>query len=454
VKPIPNHTRIPSGRWVALALLGCAVTACLSLDYTPLEKRPFYDAARSELESLRIPDPAYGPLSAGAAKRDITPPDGFPLAGYGGRRSSGVHDPVSARALVLSSGGTEIVILSAEVLAITDDLTRAVRERIRSELSIPPENVILTATHTHSGPGALAMRWWEKLAAGSFDRDYFDRTVGRMADAVAEARGRLARAEVTAYRLEAPDRIRNRIVRDGPSDPEIQVLVFRSAGGSQTAYLVNFSAHPTVLRSKNRLLSGDFPGFLVRALEKNPGTVALYTAGSVADQTAVPPRLKGPFKRAEKMGADLADRIMRAAPGGAGRDSVRLSSTRIPLPLPATQPKIGASHRLPAWLGNRFFDRNSELQIIRIDHTVLIGVPADLGSEIGLSWKKTARENGNDAMILGFANDYIGYVMPSVYYDKPVHEAAMSFNGPYMADYLTKFAKPFLIHNVTESRAP
>jgi hypothetical protein len=99
--------------------------------------------------------------------------------------------------------------------------------------------------------------------------------------------------------------------------------------------------------------------------------------------------------------------------------------------------KLDAAHRLPVWMGRILLDRSSSIQVVQIGRTVLLGVPCDLGSEIGLALKQYSRDRGFDPIIVGFANDYIGYVISGKYYSSPAYEAFMSFNGPYMEDYMT-----------------
>ena len=96
-------------------------------------------------------------------------------------------------------------------------------------------------------------------------------------------------------------------------------------------------------------------------------------------------------------------------------------------------------------MGRLFFEGRAEIHLLRIGRTLLVGIPGDVGTEIGLGWKATARDAGNDALVIGFANGYIGYVMPTSYYDKPIYEARMAFHGPYVADYLDRFVRPFLL---------
>ncbi|MCI0525906.1 MAG: hypothetical protein L0Y56_00430, partial [Nitrospira sp.] len=198
-------------------------------------------------------------------------------------------------------------------------------------------------------------------------------------------------------------------------------------------------AHSTVLKHDNDLISGDFPGALERSLEETTGVIALYTAGSVADMTASPPEGRDDFEKAEKMGRILANKILEALPSVVYQDHVRIGSVLATVQLPSTQVKLG-KHRLVSPLGNLFFDRQTVIQAIRVGDSLLLGVPCDLSSEIGLEIKQQARSHKLNAIIVGFANDYIGYVIPEKYYYTDAYEARMSFNGPYMDRYLKEVA--------------
>ena len=421
------------------------ISSCLSLDYTPLEERPFWPSVEEKFETTQVPNSTSGRLFVGSSRLDITPPLGFSLAGYGGRTSVGIHAPVYARTLVVSNGQSKLVLISLEVLAITKELSEAVNEAIRLELPLEDRQIMLTATHTHSGPGGLGLLFWERLAAGPFDRGYFDWIVKRIVEGVLMANEGLKPSTLSSHRLDAEDLVVNRISPVGASDSELQVLIFKSLDESQTTFLVNFAAHPTVLRSHNRLVSGDFPGVLSRVLEEDEGSVTLYTNGAGADQKARPPEVGNVYERTEAMGRLLAERIHSSQQPILLTDQVTLSSAKILLSLPPPQPKVGVRRRLPAWIGHLLLDDETSLQFFKINDLTLVGIPGDLGSEIGLDWKERARRQGKDIMVVSMANDYIGYIMPSFYYDKPVHEAALSFNGPYMADYLNKFVNKLIL---------
>lgn len=431
----------PSRLVVVLLILALISTGCLSINSTPLRDQESYLKTRESLERVRPhvgPDPPVHPLMAGSAREDITPPIGTPLAGYGnrmGRGSIGVHDRLYTRSLALSDGDQTVIILANDLLAITDDMRNAVYEKITREISLKPDSLMISASHTHSGPGALAKRFWEGFATGPFEPVVFEEMTRKMAWAAVEAYKGMKPARMGGGSISVPDLIRNRMVAGGPTDSALSFLVFKTLDSGDTVYLVNYSAHPTVLKDGNYLISGDFPGALERRLEETPGVIALYTAGAVADMTASPPEGRDDFEKAEKMGRILADKVLESSPGVVYRDQVRIGSIWVTVQLPSTQVKLG-KHRLATPLGNLFFDRQTVIQAMLVGDFFLLGVPCDLSSEIGLEIKEQARSHQLHALMIGFANDYIGYVIPEKYYYADAYEARMSFNGPYMDRFL------------------
>jgi hypothetical protein len=424
------------GAWFLLPAVGC-----LPIDRAPVESTPALRAALAQADQV-TPTEAR-PLLAGAARITMTPPGSPPLAGYGnrlGRPSRGVHDDLYARALALRAGEQTIVLVALDLLAVTDDMVTAIQTRVQREISLAPDNLIVAATHTHSGFGAVAHRVWESFAAGEYDEAVFRFLADRAAHAAVSAVRNLAPAQLAWGEATAPERIINRMIPHGYSDPSIPFFAVQRPDGSAIAVVVNFSAHATVLRADNFYLSGDFPGATARSLEEHGG-VALYTAGAVADQTATAPTAPDRFAAVEAMGRDLAQRVhaaRSALPPTAWSDHAALAAWRLSLALPPPQIKVSPGRRVPQFVGDLFFDRRTTLAIAVIGEGVLIGVPCDLSAQIGAAWKTEARRVDRRAVIVGFANDYVGYVIPSEYYETSHYEARMSFNGPYMDRYFTE----------------
>lgn len=411
---------------------------CLAIEEVQLDRAVFYRATLSEIDRLPPPRPAAASppaLLAGAAKLPLPLSPGLPMAGYGKRvgTAKGMHDLLFARALALEQGEERVIVISADLLAVTDEMREAVLRKIGAKTPFPGRGLMVAATHTHSGPGALSSGFLEQFAAGPFDRPYFEKMTDTLAAAALLAADALKPAWIRHGIAAAPELIRNRMNSSGPVDPEVRFV--EMVGEEEViAYLVNFSAHATVLKPDNLHFSGDYPGFFEAALEEQGG-VALFTAGSVADQTPHPPEGSDRFHQAEAMGRELARRV-RESRRTVSEAVFPLSAQTLSVHLPPAQVKMKSGKRLASFLSFPFFDAETIVQTIRIGPVLLIGIPGDLSVLLGEKMKEQARARGMEALIVGFANDYIGYLLPRALYETPAYEARMSFHGPQMGEYL------------------
>ncbi|MEW5816521.1 MAG: neutral/alkaline non-lysosomal ceramidase N-terminal domain-containing protein, partial [Spirochaetota bacterium] len=98
-----------------------------------------------------------GALRAGSAVREITPQESQFLFGYPHveRYSTGVHDPLLSSALYLSDGKEEVLIIANDIIFVSKKSTAIIRKRICDKISISEKNILISATHTHSGPKTM-----------------------------------------------------------------------------------------------------------------------------------------------------------------------------------------------------------------------------------------------------------------------------------------------------------
>ena len=106
-------------------------------------------------------------LRAGVAKVDITPADVNQLEVVGHRRKvTGVRDPLRAGVLVLDDGQTKAAIVTLDTIAAYDEMVKLARQRIEKEAGIPAANIMVAASHNHSGPGFDANSKWGRELIG------------------------------------------------------------------------------------------------------------------------------------------------------------------------------------------------------------------------------------------------------------------------------------------------
>src|SRR5687768_5217003 len=94
---------------------------------------------------------------AGAISVDITPQTSLHLAGYPHvkRHSAGTHDPLLSSALYVESAGQRAIFVANDIIYVTKALVARARRRVEETTGVPASNILISATHTHSGPKML-----------------------------------------------------------------------------------------------------------------------------------------------------------------------------------------------------------------------------------------------------------------------------------------------------------
>ncbi len=351
---------------------------------------------------------------AGVASVEITPTRNVPLGGYGGRKGApmtGVHDPIFAKALWMETPDARVCLVSTDLIGSLVSL----RDRIRPDDAA----VILTASHTHSGPGGLVKGFWE-LAMGKYDPDFTDELAGKLKKVVEMARAAKRPARLGFARTEAPGFNRNRRVKDGPVDPELSALLVVNEIAQPMAVVANFAAHGTVLSDQNFLVSGDWQGAFQRALEARfPTATALYTNGAEGDIAPSAPSGENGFEKCESLGRALAERTTNLiATIDKTTGTVKLSYVERGVDLPT-----------PTLL---FAPKTSVLGLLEINGTRMFCFPGEPVVELGLELKR--RFPGS--WVLGLANDHLGYFLTEEGYAQGGYERRVSFYGSKMGPWL------------------
>ncbi len=258
-------------------------------------------------------------LKAGAAVASITPTTSQFLCGYPHveRYSTGVHDPLCSSALFLDDGRNQLLIVANDILYVPKDMAARARRRIGQTTGLPPEAIMLSATHTHSGP-VVTPKLDDKgdAVVPNPDPAYLTLFENGMVEA-AERAFRAARpAEIGLAVAQVSGVGTNRRSPEGPADPEVPVLMVRDAAKhTPLAAMTVYAMHPTVLHEDSKLVSADFPGMARRYLQAKvlgADCPVLHHTGAAGNQS---PRycVRGQtFEEAERLGNILGQAVEAA----------------------------------------------------------------------------------------------------------------------------------------------
>ncbi len=304
-------------------------------------------------------------IRTGLARGDITPVGSVPLFGYGDRThdSTGVHDPLSVYAWWLQPDGApalawvtlDLCVIGIEAAA---DIARAACARAAlPELS--PDRIVLSTTHTHSGPDTLAIHDDARPWAPA----YRELLVRRIADALRAAHDRAAPCRIEV-RLAQGSLGVNRRDTAKPVDPRVVILSLVDGAGSLRGILFHYSCHLTVLGVDNDLVSADWAGPVRDSLERELGVPAAFLQGAEGNvdphtrgflDMADPDQARGSSfgvldQLAHTLGAELRAGL-RTAPVGV-LDTVRLQAWDQELPMRyGALSQQAVRERIEAWKG-------------------------------------------------------------------------------------------------------
>lgn len=471
---------------------------------------------------------ADGGLLAGAAKREITPPVGTPMWGYTARHaalasafdatngdvprfveqhvppdlelhaktfiaSEGVHTRLYANAFVLDDGRETVAIVHADLGGIPGELHEAVALRLADAgVPIPRARLLVSATHTHGGPGGIfPSPAYAFLGGDAFDPRTFTLVADQVALAVREAWERREPATLAIGEADLAGASRNRAreahveghAHDGDHVKETaRVLRLDALDGRPLGAIVNFAAHGTIVDHDDLLFTGDNQGVASRMLARGIASasgrderdvVVAHVNGAQGDVSPVGDG-NGFFERVEDAGRRQATPLLAAweALAGAGtsrvdvaadltwvcfcgqevQDGERISVVPVlgsgehqtaepPLQVPGHGAKkpyvVGAPGVLPAVVS---------VQAMRVGDYVMVTMPGEASVALGeeIERRVAALSPGLTVDLVGLGNDYVSYMSTLPEYDYQDYEGSFNLygrmTGPLFRDSLVGLA--------------
>lgn len=369
--------------------------------------------------------PLPADFQAGAAMRVITPDPLLPVSGGVGipKPAEGKQGDLTARALVLQSGDTTIAIVGLDLLGFPSVLGDRVREQVPG---IPPANILIGSTHTHSAPDCYAFPTPDGGHTG--DLDYMDKVCNLAAEAINEALDHLQPATLRTATGEAHGKIAYNYYAPALYDPRMSVIQCTSATGETIATLVNYAIHPEVLGNSVGLLSPDLCGPLYDRIEEQTGGLALFMNGAQGGMiTADNRNLDQPRDPAKavwndsrtwdecvRIGRLMADEALRILEGAPVQTDPILYCTSRDVRFPVDSDMMwaivtGSPLNYPH---NPDQSVTARINLVNLGDAQILTIPGEALPNIGYYLKRNMR--GRHPLLFGLTNDAFGYILSKV----------------------------------------
>lgn len=453
------------------------------------------------LLTLSITALAPAELRVGRAKSDITPGAGMPMAGYYHvRLGEGVHDPLYAKAIVFEQDGVKAAMVACDLVSLPREIALEARDLISKQTGVPGANVIISATHTHTGPEMGVRLKGVDEETRKIATDYHAQLPGRIAQSVADAEKDLQPAKLSAgighedsvafirrFWMENgrigwnPGKSNPKVVRPaGTIDPVLPVVLFQTPDDEPLAVYVNYANHLDTVGGME--FSKDYPHALAESMKAALGEDVLTvftigTAGNINHLDVSSPRPQKGHGEAARIGGILAGEALETMrrmetidqPG-----ALQVSSRIVPLdPAPLDKDRAWAEQVIADYgtpKAGRFYEQvyafktldvlkqngkpfEAEVQVITLGNDIAwVALPGEVFVELGKAIKIGSPYRYT--IVTELANGLIGYIPDRQAYPQGAYEVISARVAEGSGEKLVDAAVDLLIQHRSKDLTP
>lgn len=402
-------------------------------------------------------------LRAGIAVVDVTPPVPYRMSGYFYERvSTGVNDPLQAKAIVFEQGDQRAALVFCDMIGMSHRVTTLAREQASLTTGIPASHIAIAATHSHTGPlyfdalrNHLHQRALKQFGADPYERtDYPAKLAMNLVNVIVEAQKSLAPVELASgYARQDglafnrrfhmrdgsvrfnPGRLNPDIVRPaGPVDPQVGLVAISKPGADKPeACLSSFALHLDTVGGTE--FSADYPKFVEDKLRAAFGSefTLLFgtgTCGDINHHDVTTERVP----TTDEIGGKLGDTITGALEGSdltpIAKPDLAVRQTIVEVPLQHySSEEVAAARKNMDLIGTKqlqFLDEVKTYKIVSLQgrqgktealevqafrlgpETAIVTLPGEIFVDLGLAIK--AASPFKTTLVIELTNDSIGYV--------------------------------------------
>lgn len=385
-------------------------------------------------------------LHAGVSSAPVNPPIGSFIAGdKQNRKFTAVHDSLFAKAVVITRGEEQLAIVTLDCIGLLYPDVLRIRKRAAELCGFNESRIIVSSTHTHSGPDVVGI-WGSDYQHSGVDPEYMDFLVNTAAQQIQAAQATKQPVTVVTTETTFGEPWAQNICKE-EIDRTVAIMQFRDEAGQPIATLSNFACHPTFLDARFSEVSADYVNGYYHTMKKLTGGEALFLQGAIGGWVQ-PEDGEGSFEKAFQRGKELAEAVQEVLPGAKVMTNTAIAFRGMPIRFPVENE--GWKQLSDIGTINRSIHDSvtTEIAWFAIGEAEFATHPGETAPYYGL---ETKRLMGNGPkFILGLGNDAIGYIVkPTFFEDKSIPHAeyltSMSVGkptGPLLMDGLAKLVRP------------
>jgi len=390
-------------------------------------------------------------LKAGVARIDITPDKPVTLSGYASRKglSTGVHDPLSARALAFEVGSKRLVMVSVDIIGFYGGTDEYLRSALLKEFNLQPSELFLCGIHTHAAPSPTI----DREHGNASNVDYMEALRGKLITVVRQALDGIQPVNIglgvgycpvgsNRRELRINDKGESSIILGrnpyGPTDKEVLVMKVAKLDGTPVAVAFDYATHGTALGYDNYTISGDVPGLAEQFVEKILGSgvvapVFIGASGNIDPWYRVLPGFNtepGWVPEPVLLGTFLGEEVVHVC-----RDikqtgpADKIATNYTVLQLPAKPGEDVSADKNP---GTAPF----VVTVARVGDVAFVGLGAEVLTEIGMAIK--AGSPCEHTFVITHCNGSAGYLAPKELHVQDGYEVKSSHFAPKAADTVVR----------------
>lgn len=343
-----------------------------------------------------------------------------------------IHDDLKVRIAVFDDGNESVAFVGADNFGTGWKDVNVIREGAKA---LGVNHLIFAMSHNHATGDTIGVY-------GHYPTEYIDfmqqQTLAGVKEALANMQEvqelRTASRELPMDGIRVQDLFRN-ARNPGVLDPTLSLVQAIGKKGKVITTMVNFACHVESLEKGAREISADFPGYMCDQIKKDGGGLAVFLNGAVGGMVSGD-NFARTHESATEMGLQLASIVKEMIPTAQPMSENAFSVDQRIVQIPMTNPNFKERYES----GIRTLHRGrvtTDMMYVRLGDAQFVTLPGELLPEV--SFEILEQMNGFPRVLIGLANDQIGYMVPPYDFRADAYEESVS-QGPAAATQVRDMA--------------